>query len=340
MSLSHQIIAAGESRAPALLHYDAACRALAEAKSVDDVKDIRDKSEAIRAYAKQAKNKQLEVDAAEIRIRAERRLGEMIAAQRDAGLLSKGAAGEGAAKRGSQENPRSLPTLAEAGIDKNLADRARKLASIPETEFNEIVSDWRQRIERENERVSINLLKAGERHGAAQAADTRTEAERDADAIQSAWDRAGDDGRALFVARNKLTESNQATGMGEGDVDRSAERASSAVKVGAPVSPERATISEAGPSSASHRTLLAARGADQSAAIIPETPANPSAPQARQADRAGGANPPASPAPQSKADMIRRLRPHCQHPGTDLCGGAGRNHCHSCKKLLAESEAA
>ena len=340
MSLSHQIIATGEGRAPALLHYDAACRALAEAKSVDDVKDIRDKSEAIRAYAKQAKNKQLEVDAAEIRIKAERRLGEMIAAQRDAGLLSKGAAGEGAAKRGSQENPRSLPTLAEAGIDKNLADRARKLAAIPESEFDEIVSDWRERVERENERVSINLLRSGERHSAAQAADTRTEGERDADAIQSAWDRAADEGRALFIARNKLTESNQATGKGGGDVDCSAERASSAVKVGARVSPERATMSEAGPSSASHRPSLAARGADQSAAFIPETPANPSAPQARQADRAGEANPPASPAPQSKADMIRRLRPHCQHPGTDLCGGAGRNHCHSCKKLMAESEAA
>lgn len=42
----------------------------------------------------------------------------------------------------------------------------------------------------------------------------------------------------------------------------------------------------------------------------------------------------------SKADQIRQLRPHCQHPGTDLCGGSGRSHCHACKKLLAEGEAA
>ncbi|MGN6538922.1 MAG: ParB/RepB/Spo0J family partition protein [Mesorhizobium sp.] len=43
----------------------------------------------------------------------------------------------------------------------------------------------------------------------------------------------------------------------------------------------------------------------------------------------------------SKADQIRLLRPHCQHPNDlEKCGGSGRNHCHGCKKLMAESEAA
>jgi hypothetical protein len=60
----------------------------------DEAKDIRDKAEAMRAYARQAKNKDLEVDAAEIRIRAERRLGELIRAQKTEGPgLNKGAAG-------------------------------------------------------------------------------------------------------------------------------------------------------------------------------------------------------------------------------------------------------
>ena len=80
-----------------LAKYDAACRALAEAKNVDEVRAIRDAADAMRAAARVARNKQLEVDAAEIRFRAERRLGELIAAQRETVGLAKGG------------NPISLP---------------------------------------------------------------------------------------------------------------------------------------------------------------------------------------------------------------------------------------
>lgn len=67
--------------------------------------------------------------AAEIRIRAERRVGELMQAQKETVGLSQGGRPE---KTGSNSNPVSKPaTLAEAGIDKNLADRARKLAAVP-----------------------------------------------------------------------------------------------------------------------------------------------------------------------------------------------------------------
>jgi len=146
-----------------LTRYDAACRALSEAKSIDEVKDIRDKADAMRAYARQAKNKQLEIDASEIRFRAERRLGEMMEAQRETVGLAKGTAGKGRPSLGGSKSdpPKDdTPTLLSAGIDKHLADRARKYAAIPEQKFETILSERRERIEADNDRVSVDLLAA------------------------------------------------------------------------------------------------------------------------------------------------------------------------------------
>jgi hypothetical protein len=133
--------------APALIRYDAACLAVAAAKTVDDVKEITAQAEAVRAYAKQAKNRQLELDAAEIRIRAERRLGELMQAQADTVGVNTG----GRPKTGLEKNPVSTrvaekpASLAEAGIDKNLAHRARTYAAVPEQKFEKLLTDKRKR---------------------------------------------------------------------------------------------------------------------------------------------------------------------------------------------------
>ena len=143
-----------------LIRYDAACRALAEAKAIDEVKDLHDKTIAMQAYARQAKNKDLEIDAAEIRMRAERRLGEMIRMQKETvGLAPPGPK----PKFGSDMEPNRTPTLAEAGIDKKLSSRAQKMAAVPEAEFEGMLGDWRDRIATENERVTTNLLRQGEK---------------------------------------------------------------------------------------------------------------------------------------------------------------------------------
>lgn len=126
-----------------LVKYEAAKFALAEAKAVDEVKKIRDAASAMKAYAMQAKDKQLEVDASEIRIRAERRLGEMIRAQKEGPGLNQGAAGS--IVTGSERVPVKdmRPTLADVGIDKKLSARSQAIASIPEEEFEETLAEHR-----------------------------------------------------------------------------------------------------------------------------------------------------------------------------------------------------
>jgi hypothetical protein len=146
--------------APQLVRYDAACRALAEARAVDEVCELRNKADAMRVYGMQAKNKTLEVDAAEIRIRAERRLGELIAEQKAGDGLNTGARGIG---KSAVPSGNRTPTLAEAGIDKKLSSRAQKLAAVPNDEFEAEVGEWRERVAAENARVTTRLSAAGEK---------------------------------------------------------------------------------------------------------------------------------------------------------------------------------
>jgi|TARA_R100001530_G_scaffold4252_1_gene5838 hypothetical protein len=143
-----------------LVKYDAACKAIAIAKSADEAKDIHDRADAMRIYARQSKNRQGEIDMAEIRMRAERRLGELITAQKETvGLAPAGRP----RKIGSDEEPISRPpTLAEAGIDKKLSSRAQKLAAVPEGKFEGMLGEWRDRVSAETERVTTNLLREGD----------------------------------------------------------------------------------------------------------------------------------------------------------------------------------
>jgi hypothetical protein len=72
--------------------------------------------------------------ATEIRLRAERRLGEMIREQKETVGLNKGG-GDQKSDHRVPEKPGDKPTLASQGIDKNLADRARKAAALSDDEF-------------------------------------------------------------------------------------------------------------------------------------------------------------------------------------------------------------
>ena len=146
-----------------LIKYNAACVALSEAVAVDEVKDIRDKADAMRIYAMQAKNKSLEIDAAEIRIRAERKLGELIDKQKSSVGLNSGRAGRNPIAVDSDDRD-TRPKLSDVGISKDLSSRAQKLAAVPQDEFDSEIKDWREKVEQEGKRVTTKLEKSGENH--------------------------------------------------------------------------------------------------------------------------------------------------------------------------------
>jgi len=118
-----------------LIKYEAARQALVEAHSVDEVKGIRDKAEALRIYAQQAKDTQLEYYAAEIRVRAERRAGELL---RDTGKDK----GGGDTSTGSRARPvQTVPTLSDMNITKDQSSQWQRLASVPEETFEKKIAE-------------------------------------------------------------------------------------------------------------------------------------------------------------------------------------------------------
>ena len=67
-----------------LAHYDAMCRAIAEAHAVDEIKQIRDQATALEHDARLAHNVEAERQCCKIRLRAERRWGDLYKKQEKA----------------------------------------------------------------------------------------------------------------------------------------------------------------------------------------------------------------------------------------------------------------
>ncbi len=76
--MSERAVVLAAEQQPGLVRYQAMCKAIADCHSVDEVKGLRDKAKALEVYAQQAQNFEAERKACEIRIRAERRAGELL----------------------------------------------------------------------------------------------------------------------------------------------------------------------------------------------------------------------------------------------------------------------
>jgi hypothetical protein len=116
--------------------YDEMCRAIDAAFEVDEIKDIRDRGVAFERYAQQARNHEAEDRARKVRLRAERRCGELLA-------------GRDMAKAGRPpENPstdtrdfRGTQTLADLNISYDQSSQWQKLAAVPQPQFEAMLDD-------------------------------------------------------------------------------------------------------------------------------------------------------------------------------------------------------
>ena len=99
-----------------LIRYHAMCNAIVECERIDEVMGIRDTAKALKAYLHEAQNVEAELKVARIRLRAERRAGEILREMADGGQRAKsGDAGGGTDGKGVR--PSVAPTLADLGIE-------------------------------------------------------------------------------------------------------------------------------------------------------------------------------------------------------------------------------
>jgi N6-adenosine-specific RNA methylase IME4 len=104
-------------------------RAIAEARGLDDIKDIRDKAEAVRKYAQSAgMGLDIQNHAAEVKLRAERKAGELLTQLQLHG-----------GDRKSQK-AEDRPKLEDIGITKDQSSRWQLTAAVPEREFEKYVT--------------------------------------------------------------------------------------------------------------------------------------------------------------------------------------------------------
>jgi hypothetical protein len=121
--------------------FEDARREIAQAETADRVKSILALATGMAAAARKATDREMEAEAEVLKLEAERKLGQLMEAQRETIGLNKG----GRPKTGVLKTPVSeKPTLAEAGINKNLAKKARSAAAMPEKEFKEAIAAKRE----------------------------------------------------------------------------------------------------------------------------------------------------------------------------------------------------
>lgn len=117
--------------------YQTMCAAIAECARVDQVREIRNRAKALEEYTRQSKNFEAEAQLSAIRMRAERRAGELLiqmAAKRERQT------GGGDTTKAPHNDNGVLPTISDLGVTTNESSAWQRLAKIPRSEFEKALA--------------------------------------------------------------------------------------------------------------------------------------------------------------------------------------------------------
>jgi N6-adenosine-specific RNA methylase IME4 len=143
-----------------LAKYDAACRALQEAVSAQEVLRVHVTAAGIEAVARMAGDFENELRATKLRTTAAARLGDMITEGEEKGVIARHG-GNRKAKQDDQDRARNLDpkpaTLQEMGVSGRLSARARRLSGIG-AKAVAVMLDRMERESRERGVVAHNVI--------------------------------------------------------------------------------------------------------------------------------------------------------------------------------------
>jgi hypothetical protein len=124
-----------------LVHYDRMRHELALCSNTDEVLEIRQRARAAEIYAQQINDTDAERQIVAIRLRAERKLGQLLKEMKQSGERDSGSGGD--RKSQSPATTVKQKTLSDIGITRDQSSKFQQLADVPEKAFEDALADTR-----------------------------------------------------------------------------------------------------------------------------------------------------------------------------------------------------
>ncbi len=136
--------------------YERICTELAEATQVREVLQIRDDLDHVKLHARKIRDRAMLAEATVFQMRAERYLGRLLAAAKDAGELADRQKG-----RPKEGDPARPATLKEIGVEPKLSSRAQRAAALDDIAWDTIETTTRDKI-RSGQAILVDPIRTHE----------------------------------------------------------------------------------------------------------------------------------------------------------------------------------